>query len=189
MLPALAAAGALGGFVGGIFNSNSANKKLDDILARDPMYTANPIAAQQYGMAKTILNARTPGATYAQGQISQNEANSMDAATRNATDGSQLLATGGALEGMANRATLGLAEQEAADYQRRFGNVIATGGAVINEGDKVHQDAVRRMQDEVSIRGQQAQNKQNVWNSLTNLGMGALSLGASASGGGTTRTY
>lgn len=170
---------ALIGGIGGAINAGKTNRKLSELFAGDPAYAANPLVSQQLALSKTLLNARMPGATYAQGQILQNEANQRDAVARNATDGSQLLAEGSVLNNQTNNATLQLGEQEAQDYQRRYGNVVNAAGAAVNEGDKVFQDKVRRLQDQANVIGAQAQNNQGIWNSLTNLGLAGMNLSAS----------
>jgi hypothetical protein len=59
MIP-LALAGAGLGLAGGIANmigNSRANRKLEQLLQNNPKYAANPLAAQQLGLAQTLLNA------------------------------------------------------------------------------------------------------------------------------------
>lgn len=170
--------GIIGG-IGNMFGNAKANRKLEELARSNPKYSANPLAAQQLGLAQTLLNARSPGAAAAEQNIYQNQANMMGQVNRNATDASQALALAAAGQGQANQAFSNLATQEAQDYQRRYGNLINAQGTSIAEGDKVYQDQVRRFQDLAQIRGAQNANRQNTWQSLSNLGFGAMNLGMS----------
>jgi len=86
---------------------------------------------------------------------------------------------GAASQGQTNKAFGDLATQEAQDYQRRYGNLVGAQEGEIAEGDKVHQDEVRRFQDLAQIRGAQNQNTQNTLGSLSNLGFGIANFGIS----------
>ena len=179
MIPLAAAGLGLGliGGIGGMLGARKSNRQLDQLLQQDPRYKANPIANQRMGLAQTLLNARAPGAAAAERNIYQTQANTMGNVNRNATDASQALAMGAATQGQANQGFGNLAAQEAQDYQRRYNNLTGAQEGVIQEGDKVYQDDVRRFGNMAQIRGMQQQNRQNSWNSLTNLGFGAMSLG------------
>lgn len=181
MDPLSMASGVLGvvGGIGGIFASKGANRKLDQLLANDPKYAANPLVAQRLGLTKTLLNARAPGAAFQEANIYGNQANTMAAVDRNATSGSQGLAVAAGLQAQTNQAFTGMAEQDAADYQRRFGNYVGAEEGQISEGDKVYQDQIRRFQDESQIRGAQSANTSNAWKSLSNLGFAGMNFGMS----------
>jgi hypothetical protein len=168
--------GLIGG-IGSLFGAKRANKRIEQLIKQNPAYQANPIAQQRMGLASTLLNARMPGAAAAERNIYTNQANAMANVNRNATDSSQALALGAATQGQTNQAFGNLGMQEAQDYQRRYGNLVGAQEGVIQEGDKVHNDSIRRYQDLVSLRGAQNTNTQGAWNSLTNLGLGAASVG------------
>lgn len=179
MDPLTLAGGAIG-LIGGVANligTGKRNRQLNQLLAQDPAYKANPLVAQRLGLAQTLLNARMPGAASAERNIYQNQANTMANVNRNATDASQALALAASGQGQSNQAFSNLAGQEAQDYQRRYGNLVGAQDASVQEQDKVFQDQVRRYQDAAQIRGAQAQNSSSAWNSLSNLGFGAMSLG------------
>lgn len=178
-----ASVGILGG-IGGIFGNRKSQKTLEKLIGQDPTYKANPIAAQRMGLAQTLLNARMPGAAAAERNIYQNQANMMGNVNRNATDASQALAVAAAGQGQANQAFGNLATQEAQDFQRRYGNLTQAQEGQIQEGDKVFQDQVRRFGDLAQIRGMQAQNRQAMWQSLSNMGFGIMGLGMQSGGGG-----
>lgn len=184
MDPLSIAGGALGliGGIGNIIGTGKSNRQLSRLLSQDPTYKANPLVAQRLGLAQSLLNARMPGATAAERNIYQNQANTQANINRNATDSSQALALAAAGQGQSNQAFTNLATQEAQDYQRRYGNLVGAQDASIQEQDKVFQDQVRRFQDAAQIQGAQAQNRSSMWNSLSNLGFGAMSLGMAGGG-------
>jgi len=186
MLDPISAAGlgiGLIGGIGGIFGNRKSQRQLEALIKANPTYTANPIAAQRMGLAQSLLNARMPGAAAAERNIYQNQANTMASVNRNATDASQALAMAAAGQGQTNQAISNLSTQEAQDYQRRYSNLVGAQEGVINEGDKVYQDQVRRFQDLAQIRGAQAHNRSAMWQSLGNLGFGMMGLGMSGGGG------
>lgn len=167
------------GTIGNLFGAHKANKRLNQLLASDPTYTANPIAAQRLGLASTLLNARAPGAASAERNIYGTQANTLANVERNATDGSQSLAVAAGVQGQTDQAFQNLQDKEAEDYQRRYANEVAAQEGQIQEGDKVFQDKVRQFQDKASILGAKTQNTANAWQSLTNFGYGAANLGMS----------
>lgn len=168
--------GLIGG-IAGIFGAGSANSKLDQLINQDPTYKANPIAAQRMSLAQSLLNARAPGAAYAESNIYGAGANNQANIQRNATSGSQALAAGAAGQAQENKGFLDLSNQETQDYQRRYGNLVGAQQGEIQEGDKVFQDQTRRFQDLAQIRGQQNANTQNAWQSVSNLGFGTMNFG------------
>lgn len=177
--------GVIGG-IGKLFGSSHSNSQLNDLLKQDPTYTANPIAAQRMGLAQSLLNSRMPGAAYAEQNIYGNQANQQANIQRNATDGSQALALGAASQATTNQAFGQLNQQEDQNYQQRYNNLVGAQQGQIQEGDKVYQDQVRRFGDIAQIRGQQNQNTQNAWGSLSNLGFSAANFGLS---GGVSKIF
>jgi len=135
------------GAIGGIINSFSSGSKLRNLLKQDPTYQSSPYAAQRLGMAQTLLNARMPGATAMERNIYGNQANQIANVNRNATDASQALALGAAAQGQTNQAFQNLATQEQQDYYNRLQNYTGAQQGMIQEGDKVYQDQVRRFGD------------------------------------------
>lgn len=168
--------GLIGG-IGSLFGARRANRRLDDLIKQNPAYQENPLARERLGLASTLLNARMPGAAAMERNIYGNQANTLAQVNRNATDSSQALALAAGVQGQTNQAFGNLGIQEAQDYQRRYNNLSGAQEGVIQEGDKVHQDSVRRFQDLAQIRGAQNANTQGAWNSLSNLGFGAAGLG------------
>ena len=180
------------GLIGGAISRGNANSKLRQLLKDDPIYKENPLAAQRFGLAQTLLNARMPGASSAEKNIYANQATTLSRAQRGATDSSQLLLAGGNIQGQTNEDFNRLGMDEAGDYQRRYGNYVGAQEGLINEQDKVYQDKVRRFQDRAQIQGAQAQNNGATWQELSNFGMGMANFGVASgwkwpgsSGGGT----
>lgn len=171
-----AGVGILGG-IGGLFAARKNNKSLDKLVGQNPQYTSNPLAAERLAFAKSLLNARMPGASQMERNIFTSQANQMGNINANATDSSQALALGASTLGQTNQALQGLQMNEAQDYQRRFNNVTGAQEGMINEGDKVYQDKIRNFQDLVSIRGAQAANRSNAWNSISQGGFAAANFG------------
>lgn len=165
------------GSIGKLFGNAKSNRELKKLQSADPTYSQNPIAGQRLSLAQTLLNARSPGAAIAERNIYANQGNQMGNISRNATDSSQALALGAANIGQSNQAFNQLGQQEANDYQRRYQNLSNAQEGMINEGDKVYGDQVRRFGDKAQIQGAINANRQNTWTSIQNLGGGVADFG------------
>lgn len=176
----LAIGGAALGLVGGIaglFGSRRANKRLEGLIGQNPTYQSNPIAGQRMALAQQLLNARQPGAAAQERNIYGAQANTLSSIDRGATDASQALAMKAATQGQANQAFGQLGIQEGQSYYNDLNNLTGAQQGMIQEGDKVYQDQIRRFQDLAAIRGMQTQNTQSAWQGISNLGMGAMNFG------------
>lgn len=165
------------GSIGKLFGRKKANQKMEDLLAKDPTYTANPEAANRLGLAKTLLNARMPGAAAVERNIYGSQANTNAAVNRNATDSSQALAIAAGVGGQTNQAFEQQGINEANHFQQNYNNLQGAQEGFIQEGDKVFNDQVRRYGDEVSVRGAQNQNNQNNWGDVSNAGWAMADFG------------
>lgn len=165
------------GSIGKMLSRSKANKDMRGLISRNPAYQENPLAQQRLSLAQTMLNARMPGSLQAERNIYGSQANQLANVNRNAMDASQALAMGAAAQGATNDAFTNLGMQEAGDYQRRYGNLVNAQEGVINEGDKVYQDQVRRYGDETQLRGGIAANRANTWGDVSNLGFGLADFG------------
>jgi len=165
------ATGIIGG-IGKLFGRGKANKKLDQLQKQDPTYAENPLARNRLGLAQTLLNARMPGASTVEKNIYGAGANAFGRATANATDSSQLLAMGSAIQGQQAQQFSDLGVQEAQNYQSRYGNLVNAQQGVINEGDKVFDDQIRKFGNKMQIQGAKNQNNQNNWGDISRLGFG-----------------
>lgn len=167
--------GLVGGLIGGIgklFARGKANRDLRDLQKQDPVYDTGRL-----NLARTLLNARMPGASSAERNIYGNQANQVANINRNATDSSQALALGAGTQGVTNQAFEQLGDQENQDYQRRYGNVV-------NEENNKYQDQVRRYGDKAQILGAQNENRQNSWTEVSNMGFGLADYGLAANNKG-----
>lgn len=167
------------GSIGNLFGNRRANRQLERLISQNPQYKSNPIASQRLGLAQQLLNARMPGAAARERNIYGTQANTLGQINRNATDSSQALALAAGTQGQVNEAFGDLSQQEAGDYQRRYSNLTGAQEGMIQEGNKVYQDQVRRFQDLAAIRGTQNRNRQNTWQGVSNMGFGLMNFGLS----------
>lgn len=177
----LIAGGVLGtiGMIGKAAERGRSNREMEKLIKENPQYAENPVARQRLALAQTLLNARMPGSAAAERNIYGNQANQVAGAQRNATDASQLMAVSSGIGANSNMAFQDLAQAEAQDYQRRYGNLTDAQEGVINEGDKVFDDTVRRFDDKVQFRGAQSANRAANWGDLGNFGFSMMDFGAS----------
>jgi hypothetical protein len=148
-----------------------ANRKLTELEKNMPKYKENALAT-------TLLNARMPGAAQAERNILAEQANMLGKSQQAATSSSDIMQQIGGLQSQTNQAFQGLAGQEAADYQRRYGNYV-------NEKDKVFADELRQYQTKAQLQGARQENMQNTFGDIANLGMGLANFEAA---GGFTGT-
>ena len=178
-LPLLAglAIGAVGA-IGKAFGRGKANKQMDALLAKNPVYAENPLARQRLGLAQTLLNARMPGAAAVERNLFTNQATQLNRLDRGATDASQALAAAAGIGAGTDNSLMQLGVTEAQDYQRRLNNLTNAQEGVIQEGDKVFADQTRRYNDEFAVRGAQQQNRQNTWGDVSNFGFSLANFAA-----------
>lgn len=178
-LPLLVGLGVgLAGAIGKAIGRGKANKQMDTLLAKNPVYSENPLAKQRLGLAQTLLNARMPGATAVERNLFTNQATQLNRLDRGATDASQALAAAAGIGAQTDTSLNQLGIAEAQDYQRRLSNLTSAQEGVIQEGDKVFQDQTRRYNDEFSVRGAQQQNRQNTWGDISNFGFSFANMAA-----------
>jgi hypothetical protein len=170
--------GLIGG-LGNIFGGRKRRKEMDELLQRDARYTESPIAREQYGYAKSLLNARMPGSATIENNIYGAQANQMANINRLATDSSQALALASGAQAQTNESFQNLGVQQSQDYYNRLQNLNQAQQGMISEGDKVYQDMVRRWENRAGVTSANSQNRANTWNSLSNLGFGVMNLGLS----------
>lgn len=176
-LAAVGLATGLVGSIGKMFGRGAANRRLRRLMKDDPVYKENPLARQRLGLAKTLLNARMPGAASVERNINSSFANTVSNAQRGATDSNSLLLAGSAAQGQANQSFENLGVQEAQDYQRRFNNYVGANEGVIQEGDKVFNDNVRRFENKLQAAGAQNENRQNTWGDISKMGFALSDFG------------
>jgi hypothetical protein len=165
-----------GGYIATAFQRAAANKALEQSLGRLPG-VPKPMA-KMAGMASTLLNARMPGAAQAERNINQTQANQIANAQRTSASSNDLLLAGAAAAGQAGQAYNQLQQQEAADYQRRYGNYVNAQQMDYQASIQDYQNRMQDMQNRMQIEGAINQNKQANWGDLSNLGMAGLNLAA-----------
>ena len=107
-------------------------------------YIANPLAAEQLGVAKNAYNGRMPGADAAERGVANAQANMNANASRNSSDGAQALALSMLGQGQANAGYEDLASKEAANKQSLLGNLNSAYATNINEGDKIYNSQMQK---------------------------------------------
>jgi len=181
-MPIIVGAGlGLAGSIGKMAQRGRANRELKELMKTMPQYKENPLFAQRLGLAQTLLNARMPGAAAAERNIYQTQANQMANVQRGATSGSDVLLAGAGAAGQAGQAFNQLGQAEAADYQRRYGNLAAAQESQAQEQQRVYEDQLRRFQMQTQLQGAMQENRAATWGDIGNLGMGVMN--ASLAGG------
>lgn len=160
----IAVAGAGVGLIGGVgqmFGRGKANRQLDAIKAQN-----DALANNRLGLAKTLFNARMPGAATVEKNIFSNQANTVGNIEKTATSSNEALLGGAAAGGQTNDALNKLGLNEADYKQTQYSNLNDANNAKLaaNEAD-------------ADIQGAQQQNKQANWASISNLGFGLSSFG------------
>lgn len=173
------------GTVGGIFSSIAGmkwDKEMDKLKEKDPRYTSSPYAADNLGMAQTLLNSRMAGAANREKNILTSGANVRSGISRNATDASQALALMAGTQGQSDQSFNDLQMQEGQDAMMKQNNLFNANKDMTGEHDKLFDDEVRRWQDQVNMITAQYKARQAGGQSFTNMG-GAAQAGMSGGGG------
>lgn len=173
--------GALASVAGNLFSSigkmvagrQQTKRNMADLNGMG-QYQTNPYAEQGLALAQNLYNGRSAGAVNAEQNILTNQANTMAGVERNATDASQALAVGAAVDGQSNNAFANLAQQESMDRMQKAGMVTQAQQGMINEGDKVWQDKMRYLKYKMGIR---SVGTQNTLDAMTDLGKTASMFG------------
>lgn len=148
---AAAASGGSGGSSRKMYSAKNTNKRLGEFALSDPAYTSSPYAANNLGLAQTLLNSRMAGAQSRQNNIMSSGANIRAGIGRNATDSSQALSLMAATQGQEQQGFNDLQMQEGQDAMQKQQNLFGANEGMVAEGDKLHDDATRRWQDQVNI--------------------------------------
>ncbi len=154
----------LAGSVGKMIGRGAANKQMRKLLAEQPKYKYD-------GMARTLLNARMPGAAQAERNIFQSGANAMGRMQQAATSAADVMQSAAGVQAQGNQALQGLAGQEALDYQRRYGNYQ-------EEQQRKFADELRQYQTRAQLEGAMQENRQNTWGDISNAGFSLASFNA-----------
>jgi len=129
----------LGSGVEQLFDSNKINPQYQP-------YEISPEAKMRLGLAQQLYNGRMAGAASQEQNIANNQANTMAAASRGASNGAQLLALGGGLQGQSNKAYADLGAQEAQNKMQQAQNLNGALDNMTAEEYKVYQDKLNQYQ-------------------------------------------
>jgi hypothetical protein len=170
--------GLIGG-IGQLFGTSSANKKLQALQQQN-----DALADNRLGLAKTLLNARTPGSADVERNIFTNQANELGQVNRTATSSNEALLAGAGVQGQTNDALNKLGIQDKQDYQRRYGNL-----------QNAEDAKLQSLEGDAQLEGAQSKNNYNTWGNISNMGMGLADIGLAGgfkglfgNSGGTTST-
>lgn len=188
---AASASGGSGGSAGKLGSAKNTMNRLGQFAESDPMYESSPYAGNNLGLAQTLLNSRMAGAQSRENNIATSGANTRASVGRNATDSSQALAAMVGSQGAQDQSYNDLALQEGQDAQMKQQNLINANQGMVAEGDKLHDDATRRWQDQVNIAMTQykirTKKRQDtaraIGGFLTGAGAGLSSIGGAGGGG------
>lgn len=118
------------------------------INPQDTTYNESPYAKEMLGLARMRMNSQMPGTASMNRQVQQQAANTNATVQRGASSGNQVLQGAFAAQEMANDANTNLLGMQNQYDQQNMGNLEHAQQVMVNEGDKVYQDKVRRfMQD------------------------------------------
>lgn len=159
----------------GLFQNRKANK----IKPVDVTYQTSPYAKDQYGLAKQGLNARMGGAANQEQNILASQANMMGSVNRNASDGSQALAMAAAGQAQTDQSFADMGMQEAQNRMAMMQNFNQASGVMINEGDKVYQDGLRKYDNAVAAK---AALRNAAWSNIGSAVNGATNMASSFMG-------
>ena len=122
-----------------------------------------------------------PGAATMERNVFNNQANTFGQIDRNATDGSQALAMASATQGQTNNALQNMGLLENQNFQNNLNNLNQAQQGMINEGDKVYQDVIRKYNNSTNQKNQLMnagqQNIKNGFNDALNIGIAAFTGG------------
>lgn len=186
IMGALGPIGAGLGVVSGLmklFGSGAQRRAARAIHPVDDPYNINPIAQANYGTAQQAYNGRMAGAQTLQNNLYTNNANFQHNVERNSSDGATNLALAAAGQGQTDQSLSDLQVREAQNKQAQFGNLMNAGGALINEGDKVHEDRVRTFNNMTQQKNQLMNaGAQNQYGGVQDIGQTAMLAGQGAFG-------
>jgi hypothetical protein len=169
--------GLIGSAIGGLYKigqgihqNNLANK----VVVPQANYDTSPYAMKMLDEANRLKNSQMPGAADATRGIYGAQSNASGAIDRNATSGAQALAMLSASQGTSDNAFNQLRGQEGQYNLEMLNNYNNANQGMINEGDKVYQDRVRKQQQAIAeknaLRGAGTQNLGGGMNDLINTG-------------------
>lgn len=160
------------GAINGFITAAKQKKLADKINPIDVTREADPYAKEMLAGARLRRNSRMGGAATLERSIAQNQANTMATVQNNATSGAQVLSMAAAGQGQANDSAARLTQMEAADEAQKANELQQAQGVMIQEGDKVYEDRLRKfLQDrraKDALMQSSLMNKANALGSIDN---------------------
>ena len=157
-------AGGVAGGAAAISGSVSDRRNAKQIVVPEKqLYKASQYAKQRLGLASMALNSTMPGQEEAKRQIYSNVGNQVGAASRAATDGSQVLAAASQAGVNANNAFLQQQQQQAGWQAQQQQNYY---GAL----DNMQQQDMLEWQDKEALR-QERQQRRDAYNNASRQGL------------------
>lgn len=181
MNPLMAVGGILAGVnaIGRLFGGGKQVKEAKKINPVFNQYQTNPFAKQQLGLAQQLYGGRMYGASQLQNNIFSNQANTIDAVNRNATDSSQALAMAAAAQGTTNEALSDLQIKEAQNKYNMLGNLNRAYGTMIDEGDKEYESMKYKFETDAARKDALMNaGKQNKYGAVSDMSSLAFTLGS-----------
>lgn len=136
-----------------------------------PTYEIPQESKEMLALRQQLLNARMPGASQAEQNISQNQAASINNIKQGATDAQTVLAASGAAQGTNNRAMNQLGVAEAQDYYQRLQGLEQAQREMAVQRDKAFQlNELQPFMDATNTKaGLTEGGLQNIYGGLGNL--------------------
>jgi hypothetical protein len=131
------------------FQDGRASRKINPVY--NP-YEVSQYAKAKHGLAGLLLNGRMAGASQAENNIFQAQANTAAQAQRAAGDSSTLLAMLAGTQAQTNDSLNQLGVAESQDYQNRLQNYNAAQDAMTAEMDKVYQDKMNKYMIDLNMK-------------------------------------
>lgn len=192
MIPGIGTAISAIGLAGDIFGRFGAAKRQKELANKinpvDPAYQESEYAKQQLARAQQAYGGRMAGASAMQNNIANAQGNMMANVARNSTNSADNLAMAAAGAGQANQAYANLATAEAQDKVQRDTALRQSEGLMVQEGDKVFRDKIRKYTEAVQAKNDlmraSIENKSNAWNSVARSGLLMMQAGKKNAPGG-----
>jgi hypothetical protein len=142
---------AVAGAIGSLINAGKQRRTIRKAMKSWVDYKESPYAENRLGLAETILNGESKAAKNAEANVAQNQADTIAAGERGATDSSQLLALATGAQAQSNDAYNQIQGQESQDYMNRVNNLNGANDAMTAELDKKYQNQMQKFMTQLNL--------------------------------------
>jgi len=149
---AIGAVSGLAGSIGALIGSAKDKKESNKINPEYKPYEISPYAKNNLALAKARLGSKSAAVTMAETGIQKNQAAAGYNAEKSASDGSQLLAAGGAIQAQADNAETNLAGAQEQFTQQNLQNLNQANAGMTNELDKQYQDNLQKYMTDLNLK-------------------------------------